>query len=169
MSPIQTSRLLLREAVAADAPFIHTLLNSPGWLEHIGDRGIHGLPEAEAYISSLAAAHKKQGFGLWLICFRESGEPAGLCGLLQRDYLEHPDLGFAVHPAYSRQGITREASLACVDFAWDKLAAPRLFAITSPKNKASQALLESIGFRFQSMVRPPGTADEVCCYAMGRP
>jgi RimJ/RimL family protein N-acetyltransferase len=47
MSPIhETERLLLRPFNTDDAPFILELVNSPGWLQFIGDRNIHSIEDA---------------------------------------------------------------------------------------------------------------------------
>lgn len=165
MSSLESTRLALRIATPADAPFIFALLNSPGWLEHIGDRGIRTLDDAEGYINGLAEAHKKQGFGLWLVCRKEDDKPLGLCGLLQRDYLEHPDLGFAIAPEYGRQGYTREASEICLDFAREQ-GYPQVMAITSPANTASQSLLLALGFADGGKVSPPGSEEVLKLYQL---
>ena len=48
---ILTERLQLREYTLADAPFIFKLMNSPGWLQYIGDRKIASVRDAENYIA----------------------------------------------------------------------------------------------------------------------
>ncbi|MFT5617384.1 MAG: ribosomal-protein-alanine N-acetyltransferase, partial [Arenicella sp.] len=40
MEILQTRRLTLSEATLSDIPLIFKLLNSPNWLEFIGDRNI---------------------------------------------------------------------------------------------------------------------------------
>ncbi len=37
---LQTDRLRIRPFRVSDAPFILALLNTPGWLQYIGDRGV---------------------------------------------------------------------------------------------------------------------------------
>jgi len=46
----ETERLLLKPTQLEDASFIFELLNSPGWLENIGNRNIGSLEEAKEYI-----------------------------------------------------------------------------------------------------------------------
>ena len=47
---LETERLILKPTQPEDASFLLALLNSPKWLEHIGDRNVHSIAEAEQYI-----------------------------------------------------------------------------------------------------------------------
>ena len=60
MKIIETTRLVLREFTTDDAEFILELLNSPGWLQFIGDRGVRTTDDARNYISGkLIESYKK--------------------------------------------------------------------------------------------------------------
>jgi RimJ/RimL family protein N-acetyltransferase len=71
-----------------------------------------------------------------------------LCGLVNRPTLDDVDLGYAVYSAFRRKGIAREAAEATLQYAAQQLKLTSLLAITSPDNRASIRLLESLGFRF---------------------
>jgi len=87
---------------------------------------------------------------------RETGESLGLCGLVRREGLDFPDVGYAfLEFAWSR-GYAREAAAATVAYAREKLAMKTLAAITKPDNKASMRVLEKVGFTFQGMIDLPG-------------
>ena len=47
---LATERLKLREFTNTDTDFIIALLNSPGWLQFIGDRNVRTKEEAVAYL-----------------------------------------------------------------------------------------------------------------------
>lgn len=49
MKEILTEKLLLHELHENDHEFIFKLVNSPGWLEFIGDRNIRTLEDATIY------------------------------------------------------------------------------------------------------------------------
>ncbi len=71
-------------------------MNEPSWLRFIGDRNVHDMGEAAGYIAKgPVASYEKNGFGLYLVELKESGEPAGMRGLIRRDSLPHADIGFA--------------------------------------------------------------------------
>lgn len=152
-----THRLKLSKLTPADAPFILELVNEPGWLAHIGDRHIHDLAAASAYIAQgPAASHVQHGFGLDLLSRKDSGERVGLCGLLQRDYLDAPDIGYAILQRHSGQGYATEAAAAVLGHARDALGLARLYALTSLDNSASMRVLEKIGFSFERLIATPG-------------
>lgn len=149
----ETSRLLLREFNLDDTAFIVNLLNSPGWLRFIGDRNVHDEASAKNYLQNgpmkLYAEH---GFGLWHVSRLADSAPVGMCGLLKREHLDAPDIGFALLPEFAGQGYAHEMAAATLDFALNELAAPRVVAIVDEDNTRSIALLEKLGFRAEGRV-----------------
>src|SRR5262245_572037 len=89
---------------AVDAPFILKLLNEPSFLENIGDRGVRTLDDAKRYMTEgPLASYARHGFGLFCVELKELARgteavPIGMCGLLKRDWLPDPDVGFAFFP-----------------------------------------------------------------------
>lgn len=151
---IETDRLLLRELAPDDAPFVLQLVNEPSWLEHIGDKNVHSIEDAERYIiDGPRASYIENGFGLYLVTLVKSGQPIGLCGLLKRATLEHPDIGFAFLPEYWGRGYALEAARGVLDYATGQLRISVVAAITKPENKASLKLLEKLGMRLARTVK----------------
>jgi len=158
---LQTPRLRLRRLVPEDAPFILVLVNDPDWLRYIGDKNVRDLDGARTYIANgPAAMYARCGYGLWLVELHD-GTPVGLCGLLSRDTLPHPDIGFAFLPQYRGQGYAHEAAAATLAYARETLGMKRILAITSPDNADSGKLLEKIGLRLEGLHRMPGETREV--------
>ena len=139
MDVIQTPRLILRNLSLSDGPFILDLLNSPTWLQYIGDRGIRSLEDAVDYIKhNPSSSYVRTKFGLKAVLLKANKVPIGVCGLIQRPYLDRPDLGFAFLPTYAGQGYGFESSTAILQ----QINAKRpIYAITSTENVASKALL----------------------------
>jgi ribosomal-protein-alanine N-acetyltransferase len=165
---LETPRLRLRELVAADAPFVLDLLTDPDFVRHIGDRGVRDLDTAKTYIADgPQASYAAHGFGLWLAELRETGEPAGMCGLLKRDVLEDADMGYAWLPAFRGRGLALEAAVATLQYAFALLRLPRVLAIVSQDNVASQKLLARVGMAKQG-VRDIG-GEALLVYAIERP
>lgn len=157
-----TERLTLRRFTLADAPFILALLNSPGWLRFIGDRGVRTEEEARAYLRRAPlASYAEHGFGMWLAARRDTGEPVGTCGLIQRTYLEEADVGFAFLPAHSGLGYATEAVAATIRLARERHGRRRLAAIVQPDNAASLRVLQKLGFGSTGRITPPGTTEEL--------
>ncbi len=154
MPTIQTERLTLSELTADDAGFILELLNEPGFLGGIGDRGVRDIDTAVRYIlDGPAASYARHGYGLWRVELRETGEPIGMSGLLRRDTLPEADLGYAFLQRHWSRGYAVEAGAAVLRHALQALALPRVLAIVNPDNDASIKVLERLGMRYQRMIR----------------
>ncbi len=151
---LETDRLILRELRETDAPFILGLLNEPSFLAFIGDKGVRDLDGARTYIrTGPLASYAAHGFGLYLTVRREDDEPIGICGILKRDTLDHPDIGFAFRPAFWRQGYCSEAARATLAFGRRDLGLRRIVAVTSVDNVGSRKVLEKIGMRLDGSIR----------------
>ena len=167
MNVLETERLVLRRLGPADAPFILALLNDPGWIRYIGDRGVRTVEAAAAYLETrMLSQYEKHGFGLWMVEGRTRRDPMGICGLVKRDTLPVPDLGFAFMPGYRGHGYAYESALAVRDHATGALGIERLLAITSPVNTASARLLQRLGFAAEGQMPWAGDdKDPVTVYA----
>lgn len=161
MLVLETERLLLRPFTTDDAPFVLTLLNEPSFLRFIGDKKVRNLEDARQYLrNGPIASYKRNGFGLLLVALRESETPIGMCGLLKREELPDPDIGFAFIPDYWGQGFAFEAAAAVTNDARERLKLTRILAIVNPDNDASIKLLERLGLRFDRL------KDDVKLYAL---
>ena len=154
MKILETDRLILRQLSTEDAAFILELVNEPSFIQNIGDRGVRTLEDARAYILRVAiASYEKNGFGLYLVELKDSGQSIGMCGLIKRDGLEDVDIGYAFLPRFWLKGYAVEAAAAVKDYARDMLGLKRLVAITDPANQGSIRVLEKIGLKYEKMVR----------------
>lgn len=158
----ETKRLRLAYLSEADDAFILELLNDPAFLEHIGDRKVRTLEDARAYITKgPRAMYAQHGFGLYLVTVCATGAKAGMCGILKRDVIADPDIGFAFLPAFRSQGFAREAAEAMLTHAIEVHGLARLAAIVGPGNAPSIRLLEQIGFGVEGRITMPGETQEL--------
>lgn len=154
--------------VRDDAAFMLELLNSPGFLENIGDRGVRDEDQARGYIDDrVLASYRDHGFGMWLALQKADGAPVGLAGLVRREGLDVPDVGYAFIQRVWGQGYAQETAAAVLAHAQGKLGIPKLAAITTPENFASMAVLRKIGFTFQGMIQLPGVDRESTHFTVG--
>ena len=112
----ETQRLLIRRLDATDAPFILRLLNEPSFLQNIGDRGVRSLDDARTYLAKgPLASYAQHGFGLFHVSLKAGGDAIGMCGLLKRDWLDAPDVGFAFLPEFWSKGYAPESSVGVIE------------------------------------------------------
>jgi RimJ/RimL family protein N-acetyltransferase len=167
-SVINTSRLDLRELDFSDAEFILELLNEAGFIRFIGDKGVRTLADARDYIrQGPMDSYARNGFGLYAACLRD-GTPIGICGLVKRDGLNDPDVGFAFLSRYWAKGYAMESAAAVLAYAIDTLHMRRVVAITSPDNWASIAVLEKTGLKFERLIRLADHSPELKLFGLVR-
>jgi RimJ/RimL family protein N-acetyltransferase len=160
-----TPRLVVRRVGSEDAPFLCELLNDPAWLRNIGDRGVRDSTAAAQYIQDkIVVSYGVFGFGMYLMEQRSSGVPIGLCGLVKREALPNPDLGFALLPAFRSGGYAFEAAAAVLDHAREVLDLSVVSAIVKDDNAPSIRLLERLGFRQEGRYSPPGAGEDLRLY-----
>jgi ribosomal-protein-alanine N-acetyltransferase len=168
MTILETARLVLRELTIEDAMFVLELLNEPAFHRYIGDKGVRDLAGAEKYIrEGPLASYAKHGHGLWRVALKADDTPVGMCGLLKRDFLDHPDLGYALLARHGGKGYAFEAASATLAHARDGLKLGTLHAMTAPENPASIRLLGKLGFKFDRMIPAPGQAEPSRLFVLG--
>ncbi|MEO0064859.1 MAG: hypothetical protein RI983_185 [Bacteroidota bacterium] len=166
MFRLESARLLIRPISIIDAVFMLQLMNTSGWLEFIGDRNVKDRTAASNYIlTRIIPSYHAYGFGLYLVLLKDKNIPIGICGLVKRDGLEFPDLGFAILPDYERQGYTSEACRSILSYAEANLSVPTIYGITTKANIAAIKVLEKQGLRFQQTVQLPQNNKEFLLFA----
>ena len=163
---LDTERLRLKEFTTADTDFIIALLNSPGWLQFIGDRNVRTKEEAVHYLENgPIKSYREHGFGLWMVELKERNIPIGMCGIIAREKLDKPDIGFAFLPEHNGKGYAYEIAAATLDYAKEQLNIPVIYAITVPDNSNSIRLIEKIGLGYVKTFRFEGDDEELLLYS----
>jgi RimJ/RimL family protein N-acetyltransferase len=140
-------------------------MNEPPYIENIGDRGVRTVADAMRYIEEkYTASYVRHGFGLYLVELSEATEPIGICGLVKRELLEHPDLGFAYLRRFWSRGYAAEAASATLKYARDSLTLPYIYALVSPKNARSIRLLDHLGLHYIRSLQLAGQQLEAHLY-----
>ncbi|MDF2178722.1 GNAT family N-acetyltransferase [Aliiglaciecola sp. CAU 1673] len=162
---LHTERLRLRQVTFDDAPFILSLVNDPDWLRYIGDKGVSDMESARGYIEKgPMQQYQQHGHGLMLVELASTQEPLGLCGILKRDTLPQPDLGFAFAAHARGKGYALEAANAVLRVAKADNH-QEVLAICLPENHRSIGLLEHCGFAFRSTYQAKAEDPVLSLYA----
>ena len=163
----ETERLLISKFTLEDAPFFLELVNTPNWIKYIGERNIKTIPQAEEAIKKgHLKSYKTYGFGFYTLQLKsEQNKTIGTCGLIKRDTLKHPDIGFALLPDYESKGFGYESSIAIMSLAKKQFKLKKVLAITLPTNKSSIKLIEKIGLSYEKRVKPFEDDEELLLFA----
>lgn len=156
----------MRELSGADAEFMLELLNDPGFIQFVGDRGVRTVEAAARYIEErFAEGYRQHGFGLWLVEAKDGGIPLGICGLLKRKELDGVEVGYALLPAFRGKGYAFEAAAASQRHAREALGLTRLYAVVDPGNDVSIRVLEKLGMKFERPVRLAGEESDISLFS----
>ncbi len=167
MTILRTERLALSELSFDDAEFIVELLNDESFLRFIGDKRVRNTADAQEYLrNGPMDSYRRHGFGLYLVRRVSDATRIGICGLLRRDGLDDPDVGFALLPDFRGCGYAFESASAVVDHARTGLGLKRILGITNPDNHGSIRLLEKAGFGFERRMRLSEDAAEINLYSI---
>lgn len=149
MGMISSENLYLRPISQNDSPFILKLLNEDAYIKSIRDSGIRTLEDAESFITNTyLESYRSNGFGLYLVATHEDTK-VGICGVVKREHLDIPDLGFAISETYQKKNYATEASKLVLQFAKNKLGLQQIAGITTEENIGSQKVLLRSGFVLQ--------------------
>lgn len=152
----ETKRLIISKFTLEDAPFFIELVNTPKFKKYIGDRKVQTIEQAQERITNGHLKNYAQlGYGFYkLLLKEENNKPIGTNGLVKRDTLELPDIGFAMLPEYENKGFGYESSLAILKLAKEKFNLKKIGAITLEHNVNSIKLIEKLGLTYEKKVKP---------------
>ena len=151
---LDTDRLHLRHFMPEDAEFILQLVNEPSWIENIGDKRIRNTEDAARYIrEGLMSSYLRYGYGLYLVELKEGHVPIGMCGLVNREGLDHVDIGFAFLTGFTGMGFAHESAKGILEHAQNTLGLDPVLGITIEKNQRSIRLLERLGLAYMGPVQ----------------
>jgi ribosomal-protein-alanine N-acetyltransferase len=144
---LRTPRLLLRAIMPADAPALFVLRSDPRVMQHIGRPLAKTVEDAESLLQLIHADFENRTGITWALTRHGDPQLVGTIGFWQIAAEHHrAELGYMLHPDLWGQGITREAATAVIDHGFTAMQLHRIEACVDPANKASIALLESLGF-----------------------
>jgi [ribosomal protein S5]-alanine N-acetyltransferase len=161
----ETERLWIRPTTIHDSEFILELMNTPKWIEFIGDRNLHTVKDAEQYIKNkMLPQLERLGFSNYTLIRKLDEVKVGCCGLYDREGVEGVDIGFAFLPAFENQGYGFESANRLIQAAKNDFGLKAVSAITSKNNFASQKLIEKLNLKLVGTTILPNEIEEILLY-----
>jgi RimJ/RimL family protein N-acetyltransferase len=176
---VETERLTLRPWREADKPVFETIINTPAMMEHFG--GVWPVGGHDVLIDAQTASQATDGFSMWAVDWRETGELIGICGLRK---VRHPDtpvsgdleIGWRIAEPFWGKGIAREAAVASLEWGWSNTDHPRIIAYTTDSNDRSWGLMKRLGMERRAELdfhhpkfAPDDSFGAMIVYAIDRP
>ena len=146
---LETERLFLREMNTDDFDALYKVLADRDIMQHYP----YSFDEERviAWIERNVKRYENNGFGLWAVCLKETGEMIGDCGLTLQNIEGEmlPEIGYHIRKDCQHKGFAKEAASAVRDWAFANTDYPALYSYCKYTNVPSYKLAEAIGMHFE--------------------
>lgn len=142
---METERLLLRPYTPEDFSALHAIFSNPDTMRY------YPAPFSEEktrqWIERNIRRYREDGFGLWAVVLKETGELIGDCGItLQPIHGQMlPEIGYHLHPDFQGKGYATEAARFCVHLAFDHFRFPAVYCYMKHDNWPSMGVAGRLG------------------------
>lgn len=163
---LETKRLILREMTLNHVDDLLEIFSDPEAMQFYPkpfDRQM-----TRTWIQRNIQRYTQDGFGIWALMLKASGNLIGDCGLaLQEvDGVEEVEIGYHIHRDLWGQGFATEAAQVCRDYGFIQLGYDKLISLINPANIASRRVAEKNGM---TLIKEVKWRDQpTCVYAVER-
>jgi RimJ/RimL family protein N-acetyltransferase len=157
---LETARLVLRPLGRGDLADLLALDRDPEVMRYVGSpAGVKSPAETEQRArarieESLRGDYEPLGF--WRVEGRDDGSFLGVAALLRMPEDGDVEVAYRLVRAAWGRGIATEAAGALIVHGLRTLGLPRLVAVTYPENRASQRVLDKLGFERRGLTEYKG-------------
>ena len=150
---LETERLLLRLPQRSDFDGYAAMIGDEETARYIGGR----LTRSEAWrkFLQMPGAWAIQGFAMFSLVEKASGEWIGMCGPWQPEGWPGTEVGWSLRRESTGRGYAFEAATAAIDWSFAHLGWTEVIHSIQPPNLASIALAERLGSRYLGPGRLP--------------
>lgn len=154
LETVNAPRVALTQLQNSDADTIFMIYSDPEAMRYWSTVAMTDRAEAEALIESIHRLFAERSLLQWGVVRRSDARLIGTVTLASLDARNmRADLGFMLSRDCWGQGYMREALVALLNYAFDKLGLKRLEADVDPLNAASLGLLQRLGFQREGLLR----------------
>jgi [ribosomal protein S5]-alanine N-acetyltransferase len=151
---LKAKRLTLRQVDEADAAAYYrelsALPHTSSWTDGLESQSVES---ARSAIRSYNNYFKRAKTVIPWVLVSRGGTFAGFVKLFDIQYRSKAEIGYWLSKPLWGKGLMTEALEAVVAFAFGPLGLHRIYAITHPDNRASQKVLEKVGFTKEGVLR----------------
>lgn len=145
---LETKRLILREMTDDDFDALKKVISDPENMKYYAkpydDNGVW------RWINWCKDSYVKNGFGLWAVVYKETGEMIGDCGISMQfiDDEWKPEVGYHLRLDYHRQGLGKEMTQAVRDYFFTHFDYDEVYSYMNKDNIPSMKTAEANGMTF---------------------
>lgn len=146
---METDRLIFKYYTDAEKEDFIALFTDAAVMRHVGD-GVMTRGQAEAFWQKLFEQLYPQGFEIWAILTKENSEYIGHAGIYPRPVKEEDwEFVYFLNQSSWGKGYATEIAKKIVEYAFDELKLPEVFATVDDDHTASIRVLEKAGMQLE--------------------
>jgi RimJ/RimL family protein N-acetyltransferase len=149
MVTLETPRLILRRWREEDVAPMAAVNADPEVMRWIRDGSVRDEQQTRDGVQAWENEWESQGFGLFAVEIRSTGELAGFTGLSVPDFLPEVlpavEVGWRLGRSHWGQGLATEAAAAAVRFGFEERGLERIVSIAQVGNDASERIMTKLG------------------------
>lgn len=144
---LETSRLRLRAFKESDAHCLYKIRSNDEVMKYMDTPSHKSINTSKEMIKNILSDYESKDGLNWAICEKDSDEMIGYVGFW-RMIPQHlrAEIGYALRPAFWKQGLAKEAIDIALDFGFQQLRLHSVEANVNPANIASIILLKKLSF-----------------------
>lgn len=151
---LETERLLLRPLELTDAEVMFAMDNNPIVHKYLWQQPTQTIEETIKILEYIRKQYVENNIGRFATILKETGEFIGWTGIKYiNDHVENGntnfyDYGYRLDEKFWNKGYATEASIAWLDYGFNKMNIKEMNAYTHAENGASNHVLQKVGFNF---------------------
>ncbi|MCF7807340.1 MAG: GNAT family N-acetyltransferase [Candidatus Marinimicrobia bacterium] len=151
---LQTERLTLRPVKESDAEDLYAIFSDPTVMRYGSSTPWTSIDQALKKISLDREALKKSESLILGVIRNDDNKLIGTCSLFDINWqCRRAEIGYILSSKVWGQGYMNEALHTLLDFGFDELNFHRVEADIDPNNKASERILQKLGFTEEGLLR----------------
>lgn len=146
---METERLILRHYAAADKADFIALFTDAAVMKFVGD-GVLNQAQAEAFWIKLFEVLYPQNFNIWAVFEKEKSQYIGHAGIYPRPTKkENWEFVYFLNRKSWGKGYATEIAKKIINYGFEELNLPVVFATVDDDHSASIRVLEKAGMKFK--------------------
>lgn len=147
MDKFETKRLIFFRPQPENSDFYVKYLSDEMLTRYLPLERPYNMDEISDYQNKRIEHFKNYGFGVWLLSLKSTDEIIGYCGFEYANGSKYIDLRYGFLKEHHKKGFGFEAGKKAVEIAFNTFELKNIYAAVLAENKASQKLVDKLGFQ----------------------